>query len=118
MGATSSTGVGNGSAGPQRGPSNNRNQYASLLDPHVVHHGTGYIDTGSSGELEIPLPEKAWDLPENLTILLAGKAWGIQKNTNGAGLVTSFTISGNKKRDIDFVVVKSPAGRFIDGNYA
>lgn len=117
MGATSSTGVGNGSAGPQRGPSNNRNQYASLLDPHVVHHGTAYIDTGSSGEIEILLPEKVWDMPENLTILVAGKAWGIYKLVNGDGMCYGFTIKGNKKRDIDYVVVKSPSSRFVPGDY-
>lgn len=117
MGATSSTGVGFGSAGPQRGPGNNRNQYASLLDPHVIHHGTAYIESGSSGYLEIPLPEKAWDLPENLTILVAGKAYGVYKNTNGDGLVYSFTVYGNKKRDIDYVIVKSPSSRFVAHDY-
>ena len=114
MGATSVTGVGNGSVSVGRGPGNNRNQFASLLDPHVVFHGTVYM---SNNEETVSLPSNIWDLPEKLTILCAGKAWGIYKNTNGDGLVTSFTISGTKKRDVDFVIVKSPSAHFVSGDY-
>ena len=47
MGATSVTGVGPGAGEPNKGPLNNRTQYVSILDPHVVFSGTVYIDTGS-----------------------------------------------------------------------
>ena len=67
MGATSVTGVGNGAVNVGRGPGNNRNQFASLLDPHIVFHGTVYIDTGSGGETTVSLPSNVWDVPENLT---------------------------------------------------
>lgn len=114
MSATSVTGVGNGAAGPVRGPGNNRNQYASLLDPHIVYHGTVYM--GDGDEMNVELPSSVRDVPEKLTILCAGKAFGISKNVTD-GILTGFTISGAKKRDVDFVVVKSPSGLFVDGNY-
>lgn len=117
MGATSVTGVGQGAGEPNKGPLNNRTQYVSILDPHVVFSGTVYIDTGSGGDVDVELPESVWDMPEKLTIVTAGKAWGIYKNTNVDGLVTSFTISGSKKRDVDFLVIKDVNGKFVDGNY-
>ena len=113
MSATSVTGVGHGAAGPVRGPGNNRNQYASLLDPHVVYHGTVYMN---ADEELIELPSSVRDVPEKLTILVAGKAYAIFKNVTD-GILTGFTISGAKKRDVDFVVVKSPSGLFVDGDY-
>ena len=113
MSATSVTGVGHGAAGPVRGPGNNRNQYASLLDPHVVYHGTVYMN---ADEELIELPSSVRDVPEKLTILVAGKAYAILKNVTD-GILTGFTISGAKKRDVDFVVVKSPSGLFVDGDY-
>ena len=114
MSATSVTGVGNGAAGPVRGPGNNRNQYASLLDPHIVYHGTVYM--GDAEEKLIELPSSVRDVPEKLTILVTGKAYAIFKNVTD-GILTGFTISGAKKRDVDFVVVKSPSGLFVDGDY-
>lgn len=117
MGATSVTGVGPGAGEPNKGPLNNRTQYVSILDPHVVYSGTIYIDTGTGGEVDVELPEYVWDVPEKLTIVTAGKAWGIYKNTNGDGLVTSFTIDGSKKRDVDFLVIKDVNGKFVEGDY-
>jgi hypothetical protein len=117
MAATSVTGVGNGAAEPNKGPLNNRTQYVSIFDPHVVYSGTIYIDNGSGGEVDVELPEYVWDVPEKLTIVTAGKAWGVDKNVNEAGVVTSFTISGNKKRDVDFLVIKDVNGKFINGDY-
>jgi len=117
MGASSVTGVGNGAGEPNKGPLNNRTQYVSILDPHVVYSGTVYIEEGSNGEANVELPEYVWDVPEKLTIVTAGKAWGLYKNRNGDGLVTSFTISGNKKRDVDFLVIKDANGKFVDDDY-
>jgi hypothetical protein len=113
MGATSVTGVGQGAAGPVRGPGNNRNQYQSLLDPHVVYHGTIY---NNDGDVTVTLPSTVRDLPENLTILCSGKTYGVDKNLDGNGLVESFDISGAKKRDVDFIVIKSPSSKFAE-NY-
>lgn len=109
MGATSVTGVGQGSAGVTRGPGNNRDQYQSLLDPHVVFHGKIYLDGGTA---TIDLPSDIKDLPEKLTILCSGKSYGITKNLDGDGLVESFEIDGAKKRDVDFIVIKSPSSLF------
>lgn len=109
MAATSVTGVGKGAAGPVRGPGNNRNQYVSLLDPHVVYHGTIY---NNDGTVTVTLPSSAKDVPERLTILCSGKTYGVDKNLDGDGLVESFDINGAKKRDVDFVVIKSPASKF------
>ena len=114
MGASSVTGTGNGSVSMGRGPGNGRNQFTSLLDPHVVFHGTVYM---SNGNETVSLPSNVWDLPEKLTILCAGKAWGVYKNLNSDGLVISFTVNGVKKRDVDFVIVKSPSGHFVEGDY-
>lgn len=112
MGATSITGVGAGAANVTRGPSNNRNQYASLLDPHVVWHGKIYIESGSGGNAQVDLPSHIKDMPEKLTILCSGKTYGITKNLDGDGLVESFSIYGTKKREVDFIVIKSPSALF------
>lgn len=109
MAATSVTGVGQGAAGPVRGPGNNRNQYQSLLDPHVVYHGTIY---NNDGTVTVTLPSSVKDLPEKLTILCSGKTYGVEKNLDGDGLVESFDIYGAKKRDVDFIVIKSPSSLF------
>ena len=111
MGATSVTGVGPGAANVTRGPGNNRNQYASLLDPHVVAHGTIYTE---SGYVTVELQSNVWDVPENLTIICGGKGVGVNKNTNGDGLCTSFDIYAAKKIDLDYVVIKSPSGNFTN----
>ena len=113
MGATSVTGTGPGAANVTRGPGNLRNQYASLLDPHVVAHGTIY---GGDSAQFISLPSNVWDVPENLTILISGKAVAFDKDVNGDGLVTGFNIISSKKTDIDYVVIKSPGGGFTS-NY-
>lgn len=117
MGATSVTGTGAGAGEPNKGPLNNRTQYVSILDPHVVYSGTVYMGLSEGGNVDVELPEYVWDVPEKLTIVTAGKAWGTEKNVNGDGLVTSFTISGAKKRDVDFLVIKDANGKFVDGDY-
>ena len=114
MGATSVTGVGPGAGIPNKGPGNLRNQFVSLLDPHVVYHGHIYMDNNT---VTIDLPSDVKDLPENLTILVAGKGYGVTKNLDGDGLVESFDVDGSKKRDIDFVVIKSVGGKFTDRDY-
>lgn len=111
MGATSVTGVGHGAVGMTRGPQNNRTNYVSKLDFDVVHSGTVYSDNNTS--MTIDLPSNVKDLPENLALLVSGKAWRTTKNLDGDGLVESFDVSCAKKVDIDFVVVKSQ-GKFAD----
>ena len=107
MGATSVTGVGNGAANLVRGPGNGRNSFVSVLDPHMVYSGTI-----PSGDTLVTLPSDVWDIPENLTLLCAGKSYMTDKNTNGDGLVVSFDIQAAKKQDIDFVVIKNPSSLF------
>ena len=113
MGATSVTGTGPGAANVTRGPGNLRNQYASLLDPHIVAHGTIY---GGDTVQFISLPSDKWDVPENLTMLISGKAVNFDKSTNGDGLVDGFYILSSKKTDIDYVVIKNQGGGFTS-NY-
>lgn len=107
MGATSVTGVGNGAASLVRGPGNGRNTFVSVLDPHVVYSGTI-----AAGDTLVTLPSTVKDLPENLTILCAGKSYMTGKNLDGDGLVESFDILAAKKQDIDFVVIKNPSSLF------
>jgi hypothetical protein len=117
MGATSVTGVGNGAGEPNKGPLNNRTQYVSILDPHVVYSGTVFIPTGDGPYKTVFLPEEVKDVPEKLTIVCAGKAWGTEKNIDSNGFVESFTITGYKDRDVDFLVIKDVNGKFINGDY-
>lgn len=111
MGATSATGVGQGSAGVTRGPQNDRTNYVSKLDFDVVYSGTVYSDNDTS--ITIELPSNVKDLPENLTILVSGKAFKTDKNLDSDGLVESFDINCAKKIDIDFVVVRAE-GKFAN----
>lgn len=112
MGATSVTGVsGAGAVGVSRGPQNNRSSFVSKLDFDVVYSGTVYTDNDTS--IVIELPSSVKDLPENLALLVSGKAWRTDKNLDVNGLVESFDVSCAKKIDIDFIVVKSQ-GKFAD----
>lgn len=112
MGATSVTGVsGAGAVGVTRGPQNNRSSYVSKLDFDVVFSGTVYTDSNTT--VTIDLPSNVKDLPENLALLVSGKAWKTVKNLDGDGKVESFDVTCAKKIDIDFVVVKSQ-GKFAD----
>lgn len=111
MGATSVTGTGNGAAGITRGPQNDRTNYVSKLDFDVVYSGTIYSDNDTN--ITIDLPSNVKDLPENLAILVSGKAFKTDKNLDGDGLVESFDVSCAKKIDIDFVVVKCE-GKFAN----
>ena len=109
MGATSVTGKGVGAAEPNKGPGNNRNNYASLLDPHVVFSGKAFPNNGT---MDVYLPSNVKDVPENLSCLVSGKGWAVNKNLDGDGLVESFEIYGAKKTEVDFVIVKNPNGNF------
>jgi hypothetical protein len=118
MGATSNEGTGLGAAGPNRGPGNNRNQYVSLLDEHVVYSGYATPTEGSGGEgsaafYTINVPSRLKDVPEKLTLMVAGKAFTITKNLDANGLVESFGVIGTKKVGFDFVIIKSPSSNFI-----
>lgn len=113
MGATSVTGKGPGAGEPNRGPGNNRSQYVSLLDPHVVYSGTCTTDnSGPGGYATVVLPPAVKDLPENLTIICGGKGYCVNKNLDGDGMVESFQILGAKKVDLDFIVIKDPSANF------
>lgn len=109
MGASSVTGVGKGAAEPNRGPGNNRNNYVSLLDPHVVYSGKL---PATGGVATINLPSHLKDLPENLTCLVSSKAIVLDKNLDGDGLVESFSVGMSKKLESDFVIIKDPSSNF------
>ena len=87
MGATSVTGVGAGAADVTRGPGNNRNQFASLLDPHIVFHGTA-----------------------------STQAFLAEKLLNGDNICTGFRVYAYKKADLDYVIIKSPSGKFTSND--
>lgn len=108
-------GTGPGAAGPNRGPGNNRNQYVSLLDPHVIYSGKIYMTSGTG---TIVLPSHLRDVPENLTLVVAGKAFSVVKLLDVDGLVESFQIVGAKKANVDFLVIKNPSGTFGEEYFA
>jgi hypothetical protein len=109
MGATSATGVGKGAAGVTRGPGNNRNQFSSLLDPHIVFHGTA---TNDGGNVQIDLPSSVYDVPEKLTLICSTQAFLAEKLLNGDNICTGFRVYTYKKADLDYVIIKSPSGKF------
>ena len=114
MGATSVTGVGAGAADVTRGPGNNRNQFASLLDPHIVFHGTAYAE---NGDVRIDLPSSVYDVPENLTLLCSTQAFLSEKILNGDDICIGFRVYAYKKADLDYVIIKSPSGKFTSDQY-
>lgn len=114
MGSTTTEGAGPGAAEITRGPGNNRNQFVSLLDAHIVHSGYAYPPEGSGSPVfyTITLPENLRDVPEKLSLLVAGKGFTVSKVLNYDGLVESFGVFGTKKGGFDYVVIKSPGGTF------
>ena len=114
MGSTTTEGAGPGAAEITRGPGNNRNQFVSLLDAHIVHSGYAYPPEGSGSPAfyTINVPPNLKDVPEKLTLMVAGKGFAIAKNLDANGLVESFGVVGTKKGGFDYVVIKSPGGTF------
>lgn len=111
MGAKSVTGTGVGVAGINRGPGNNRNQFYSMVDPHVIWHGTvEFVENVAT----VYLPSNIVLPPERLTVLVAGKGWCVEKVVTD-GIVTAFTVVGSGFAD--FVVVDAANNCFCSEFY-
>ena len=103
MGASSVTGVGQGHAGLHRGPGNNRNKFASLVDSHIIWQGKAdFVDNMAV----IRLPDTIQLPPEQLAIFVSGVGVAVQKNVDADGNLSDFTLIGIGD-SIDFIVVKS-----------
>lgn len=111
MGSSSVTGVGNGAAGKSKND-NGRSQFVSLLDPHIVFHGSLQLDGGGSGT--VTMPEDITGPASRFTILIAGKGWGVNKNIDEEGNLISFDIAGSNDQFLDFMVVDGVSSPFAE----
>ena len=91
MGATSVTGTGAGITAVSRGPGNNRNQYSSLIDGHIVWQGSAALVDNVA---EVALPSSIMTLPEKLSVFVSGLGIAVEKTVNADGNVSSFTLVG------------------------
>jgi|WetSurMetagenome_2_1015567.scaffolds.fasta_scaffold420845_2 hypothetical protein len=101
MGAASVTGTGPGDAGITRGPGNGRNQFYSMVDPHVVWHGTVNLALGTA---TVVLPSNIRVPPTHLAVFTAGKGFAIAKNLDENDNMEGFTVIGYGT-SIDYIVV-------------
>jgi hypothetical protein len=122
MGATSVTGRGTGDSGLTRGPENNRDQFYSVVDPHVVWHGTAtleQVEDSYLGVATVYLPSTIRVPPEHLAVFVGGKGWTIVKNIDSDGMMIGFTIFGYTDTKVDYIVMDANNACFGDiyGNY-
>lgn len=102
MTATSVTGIGPGAAEITRGPGNGRNQFYSVVDPHVVWHGTATLIQGT---VTVYLPSTlAVVPPTHYAVFVAGKGYATAKITDASGNMTGFRIVGYGDY-VDYIVV-------------
>lgn len=121
MGSTSITGSGPGE-GISRGPANQRNQYVSLLDPHVVLAGNAVTSTGggdpdSQGFRTIYMPSNLIMPATKLTVMIGGKPVLNQKILDGDGNLTAFVVwdqAVGGGYTFDYVVMDAVSDNFAD----
>lgn len=118
MGANQGTeGVSGPGAATNKGPGNNRNQFVSLLDPHIVLHGTLQLD--GSGDGIYMFPSTLTSLPpERLSVIIAGKANTVEKIIeDGTGNMIGFITVGANNAIVDFMVVDAVSNTFSSQLY-
>lgn len=109
MGASSVTGTGHGDAEVTRGPGNGRDQYGSLVDPHIVWHGRKTLTKGTA---LIYLPSTISVPPTHLAVFTGGTGW-VQMKIVQNGLMTGFLVLGGEEY-IDYIVVNANNACFCD----
>lgn len=109
MSGTSVTGVGNGDAGINRGPGNNRSQYCPLVDPHIVWQGQASL---VGGVATVSFPSSIVAPAENLSVIISGKALAVSKIVDATGNMTGFTAIGYYVTSFDYVVIRSNSASF------
>jgi hypothetical protein len=112
MGASSVTGTGHGDAGLTRGPNNNRGHFYSVVDPHVVWHGTATLTLDREEETytaTVYLPSTINVPPEHLAVFVGGKGYTVSKLTDSDGMMYGFVIVawGTSYPDskVDYIVI-------------
>ena len=112
MGATSVTGVsGRGMAYGTKGPSNKRNLYSPLVNPHVVAAGTAVV---ASTTAVVTFPKALAESEASYAVLITGEAttvgaaYVVKHDT--AGKFDYFTINTAGAGDVMWVVVKTGLG--------
>lgn len=108
MGATSISGVGPGSAGPGKGPGNNRNAYVPLITPHVIAAGNVTL---SGGAATVTFPTPLPGSHANYSIHLTTKATNLSSvsttTNNSDGDFASFAIAGTSTDVVYWMVCKA-----------
>lgn len=97
MSVTSTTGKGTGAASPNKGPKNGRNNYVSVLTPHIVAAGHVTL-AGGTATVTFPTPLEA--AAANYAVVASPQAaattvWEIPTKTDVSGKFASFVITGD-----------------------
>jgi hypothetical protein len=111
MGASSVTGTGLGEAGITRGPGNNRNNFYSVVDPHVVWHGVATI-TNNIGV--VMLPSNIRLPPTQLAVFVSGKSTFVYYKIVEDGIMTGFVVFSAGMNDVDYIVVDANNSCFCE----
>lgn len=106
MGASSVTGVGNGTAMPNpNGPGNSRNQFVPLSSPHIIAAGRVSLDAAGDATVTIPVAD---DLGECIVVgnsLAAAHAVGITNSVFNN--VMTITLIGTAFEVVSYAVITS-----------
>lgn len=103
MAATSTTGIGQGAAVNQKGPSNGRNQYVPLVSPHVV---IADRVTLAEGVASVVLPAGLGAASRYIVVATANTetAIGVTK-TETSGSLTGLSFAGTGTDVVEFAVI-------------
>ena len=106
MGSTSVTGAGYGSAEMNKGPSNGRNLYVSMLTPHVVCADSVTL---SDGAATVTFPTALTGGKAHYVVMLTAEtetAVGVVTKTDVSGEFASFVINGTGTDVVQWAVIK------------
>jgi hypothetical protein len=78
----------------------------------IVHHGTAEI-IGDEDHVTVFLPTEVCDLPVNLTVIIGGKGWVVEKVLENE-IMIGFTVLGQNSTNFDYVVINTSDSDFCE----
>lgn len=78
----------------------------------VVHHGTA--DIIEEYVASVSLPTEVWDLPVNLTVIVGGKGYMVEKTLDRDGIMVGFIIVGQNGTKFDYIVISTSGSDFCE----
>ena len=78
----------------------------------IVHHGTAEIIENNA--VIVNFPTEIYDLPINLTVIVGGKGYMIEKTLDREGIMIGFVVMGQDSTKFDYIVISSSDSGFCE----